>query len=89
MRSSQLLKVISETQLQDIVKELTRLASEKQPSYLYVSADTEIGPLRMVLNAAQLSLYIELEQSGNVICGNQALEAMKARSMTNAKIWLM
>ncbi|ADM28474.1 hypothetical protein Igag_1677 [Ignisphaera aggregans DSM 17230] len=89
MRSSQFLQQISSARYGDIAEKILGIAREREPSKIYITASTESGTLRVLLDVESMNINIEYEEGGKTICGSNALKSIESVELKSIRIWIL
>jgi len=89
MKSSQILQQISSAKYVDISEKIIDIARERKPSKIYITASTESGTLRILLDVESMNINIEYEEGGKTICGSNALKSIEAVELKSIRIWTL
>jgi len=89
MRSSQFLQQIGSARYGDIAERILGIAIERKPSKIYVTASTETGTLRVLLDVESMNMNIEYEEGGKTVCGSSALKSIESIELKSIRIWIL
>jgi len=89
VRSSQLLQQIDSSIYLDIIRNIMDISREKRYSRIYVSATTDSGTLRILLDVESMNIAIEYDERGKTLCGSNAIEKIKHMEFKSIRIWAL
>lgn len=88
MRSSQIVETVTKLlSVDEIIDKVKKLGQEKRYKYIYVTGIIDENTFRLIYDVETNNVFIELEKGATQICGSNALDFLKEKSVSSVRIW--